>query len=70
MHLGTGAIIFAVAVALYVIVLFFESQRRTNRSINAHPFSSASDPARGAARQGSGDKVEHTTSRHYARGTR
>ena len=70
MHLGTGAIIFAVCVALYVIVLFFESQRRTSRAINEHPFSSAHDPARGAARQGAGDRTEHTTSRHYARGTR
>jgi hypothetical protein len=70
MHLGTGAIIFAVCVGLYVIVLFFESQRRTSRAINAHPFSDATDPARGAARQGSDDRVEHTTSREYARGTR
>ena len=70
MHLGTGAIIFAVCVALYVIVLFFESQRRTSRSINAHPFDATKDPARGAARQGAGDKIEHTTSRSYARGTR
>lgn len=70
MHLGTGAIIFAIIVALYAIGLFFESQRRTSRSINSHPFGDAYDPARGAARQGSGDAIEHTTSRHYARGTR
>jgi hypothetical protein len=70
MHLGTGAIIFAILVALYAIVLFFESQRRTSKAINAHPVGNAYDPARGAARQGSGDAIEHTTSRDYARGTR
>jgi hypothetical protein len=70
MHLGTGAIIFAVCVGLYVLILFFESQRRTSRSINSHPFSRPTDPARGAARQGTGDDVEHTTSRRYGRGTR
>ncbi|MHB8693868.1 MAG: hypothetical protein ACYDHH_21735 [Solirubrobacteraceae bacterium] len=70
MNLGTGAIVFAVIVGLYAVVLFFESQRRNNRSINDHPWGSSYDPARGAARQGSGDKTEHTTSRDYARGTR
>jgi hypothetical protein len=69
MHLGIGAIIFAVCVALYFVVLFFEGQRRANRAINAHPFSRPTDPARGAARQGTGDRTEHTTSRDYGRGT-
>ena len=70
MNLGTGAIIFAICVGLYILVLFIEGQRRTNRSINAHPFSRPTDPARGAARQGTGDRIEHTTSRDYGRGTR
>ena len=70
MHLGIWAIVFVCAVALYCVVLFLEGQRRSSRAINAHPFSRATDPARGAARQGDGDRTEHTTSRHYARGTR
>ena len=70
MNLSIGAIVFVAIVGLYAVVLFFESQRRNNRPINDHPWGSSYDPARGAARQGSGDKTEHTTSRDYARGTR
>jgi len=70
MHLGTGAIVFVVLVGLYALVLFFESQRRASKSINDHPFNNSHDPARGAARQGTNDKIEQTTSRDYARGTR
>jgi hypothetical protein len=70
MHLATGGIVFGLFAAVYLLVLFFENQRRDSRMINDHPFSSTYDPARGAARQGSADATEVVATGKYARGTR
>lgn len=67
MQLATGAAVFGAFIAVYFFLLLLESRRRGSRMINDHPFRSAYDPARGAARQRAADASEGIRS---ARGTR
>ena len=70
MHLGIGALLFGVVLAVYFVLLYGASRRRRTRMINDHPFGSPYDPARGAGRQGRADVAEARAAISYVRGTR
>jgi hypothetical protein len=70
MHLGTAAIVFALFVALYLVVLWFERQTRRSQPINPHPYHNVYDAARGAFRGGPPDHLEARRAIRHERGTR
>jgi hypothetical protein len=70
MLIGTGAIVFAVLVGVYFLLLYFERQTRRSQAISRHPYRNPYTGAPGASREGPSDIVERTTHAEYARGTR